>query len=84
MTKQEKTVKRRENDLEEARPELVKIEAEMTHASKKLKGAEKSKKDVETDLEKAEAKLGLLNQDLAAVQKAEERHQGEFVLTWFV
>lgn len=81
VTKQEKVVKTQEKALDDAKPELVAIDAKMAHAAKNLKKAELVTKTVEGELATRQAAADRFQQDLAGVQKAVARHTGELSYT---
>ena len=58
------------------RPDLVAIEAQITHATRKIKNAEKSKEELVKQKKQLEVKVNALQQELVSVRKAAERAQG--------
>ncbi|KIM37018.1 hypothetical protein M413DRAFT_448746 [Hebeloma cylindrosporum] len=77
VMQKEKGIKKAEKALEAKRPDLVATEAQITHATRKMKNALKTKEDLVKNQTQLEAKVAALQQELATVGRAAERAQEE-------
>ncbi|KAJ3557591.1 hypothetical protein NM688_g1392 [Phlebia brevispora] len=75
VMREEKRVKRAEKALEAKRPELVQVEAQIAHSSRKRDNAQKIADQVEKDLEKQRSRLEKLQRDLEVVRRAADEAQ---------
>ncbi|KAF8196098.1 hypothetical protein BJ912DRAFT_127207 [Pholiota molesta] len=82
VMQKEKSIKKAEKALENKRPELVAIEAQITHSTRKLNNAAKSKEDLAKTESQLQAKVASLQQELVTVGKAAQRAQGRRLFLW--
>lgn len=75
-SKAERTLQRREKDVEELKPGLVEVEEKTKHAKGKKEKAEKVKKDVERDRKKKDEEVKKLKAEKTMVEQAERQFQG--------
>ena len=76
LSREEKRVKRAEKALEGKRPELVEVEAQIAHATRKRDNAEKIAEQVTKDADRQRARLEKLERDLDAVRRAANEATG--------
>ncbi|KAI0692899.1 cohesin complex subunit psm1 [Cytidiella melzeri] len=71
----EKRIKKAEKALDGKRPELVQVEAQIAHSTRKRDSAQKMIEQVTKDADKQRAKLATLQRDLLAVKNAADAAQ---------
>ncbi|KAG1840638.1 hypothetical protein F4604DRAFT_1832337 [Suillus subluteus] len=79
VVREEKKVKKAEKALEAKEPELVEVDAQIKHSSRKLQNSLKIEEQVDNDAERQQAKLHSLRRDLSnarqAADEAAEAHK---------
>ncbi|KAG1728564.1 RecF/RecN/SMC [Suillus lakei] len=79
VVREEKKAKKAEKALEAKEPELVEVDAQIKHSSRKLQNSQKMQEQVGNDAERQQAKLHSLRRDLAnarqAADEAAEAHR---------
>ncbi|TFK38253.1 condensin complex subunit SMC1 [Crucibulum laeve] len=77
VMQKEKGVKKAEKALDGKRPDLVAIEAQITHATRKMNNALRTQEDVTRNTGTLQAKVDSLQKELESVRKAADRAQEE-------
>ncbi|KAG2151543.1 RecF/RecN/SMC [Suillus clintonianus] len=79
VVREDKKVKKAEKALEAKEPELVEVDAQIKHSSRKLQNSQKMQEQVGNDAERQQAKLHSLTRDLVnarqAADEAAEAHR---------
>ncbi|KZT24830.1 RecF/RecN/SMC protein [Neolentinus lepideus HHB14362 ss-1] len=75
VMKAEKKIKKAEKALEDKKPDLVTIEAQICHSARKLRNAQNIKEQVGKEEQKVEDKLAQLRKELADVRKLADAAQ---------
>ncbi|KAG1770008.1 RecF/RecN/SMC [Suillus occidentalis] len=70
VVREEKKVKKAEKALEAKEPELVEVDAQIKHSSRKLQNSQKIQEQVGNDAERQQAKLHSLRRDLSNARQA--------------
>ncbi|KAF8996172.1 condensin complex subunit SMC1 [Cyathus striatus] len=77
VMQKEKAIKKAEKVLDGKRPDLVSVEAQSTHSTRKMNNATKTREDVSKNVDALKTKVNLLNQQLEEVKKLAARAQEE-------
>ncbi|EDR03647.1 condensin complex subunit SMC1 [Laccaria bicolor S238N-H82] len=77
VMQKEKGIKKAEKALDGKKPELVTIEAHITHATRKMNNAEKSKEELVKDLKTRQEKFDRLQTELKSVRRDADKAQEE-------